>query len=441
MPRRPRKTSALPPARRVALSALTSCLAGADAQAALDSALTPKRGAEPLSGRDTALATELVYGTLRLRSRLGWLLARFLKNPQGLPGPMQLALTLAAYEITQLSKVPAYASVDWCVEHVKSAINPRLAKVANAVLRKVADLGDEAAKPGFYRAEADDETEFLARWYAAPLWLVDLWNAAYGPTAAEQLLTAQTRPAPLGLRVRANRPGAEALLERLRGHESCLASAGWGVALSETPEDLAELLSSGAVLRQSLAGQQAMAAIGCEDWPRPVWDACCGRGGKTLLLADAAGGPILASDPSLARLKGLKRELSRLDLSGVAVARAKADLPAPLPGPVPVVLLDAPCSGLGVLSRRPDAKAKRVPEDLARLAALQDRILDNAAAAVAPAGVLAYVTCTLNPAENEQRVREFLKRHREFSLDIEWSTPPDSPLHEFFYAARLSRED
>lgn len=440
MPRKPRMHSALPPARRTALDALTSCLAGADIQAALDTALTPKTGLTPLSGLDTALATELAYGTLRLKLRLDWLLGRFLKRPEDLPLPMRLALALAAYEITQLDKVPAYASVDWCVEHVKTVINPGLAKVANAVLRKLADLGAAASDPEFYRAETPDERSFLATFHAAPRWLTDLWCESYGQEQAERYLAAGAKAAPLGLRLRpcASTQAKESFAQ-WKNSGDCLTAAGHGLALGRSPEGLHDLLDSGAVVRQSLAGQQALAALGCDDWPRPLWDACCGRGGKTLLLADAGGGPILASDTSLARLRGLTRELDRLEVPGVLVARTRADRPAPLRNPLPAILVDAPCSGLGVLSRRPDSKFKRQPRDLAKLAALQDAILDQAAQSLAPGGVLAYVTCTLNPAENEQRVEQFLSRHSVFSLDIQWQTPPDSPLSEFFYAARLKR--
>ncbi|MBU1002467.1 MAG: Fmu (Sun) domain-containing protein [Proteobacteria bacterium] len=439
MPRRPKKHSALPPARRAALYALTSCLAGADIQAALDTALGPKQGLEPLSGRDTALATELAYGTLRLKLRLDWLLGRFLKRPEDLPIPMRMSLALAAYEIIQLDKVPSYASVDWCVEHVKTTINPGLAKVANAVLRKLTDLGEATADPEFYRRETPDERAFLTTFYAAPRWLTDLWCESYGLQRAEHYLAASAQAAPLGLRLRADAPKAQGLLEQWTASGNCLASGADGVALTRPPEDLHELLDAGAVLRQSMAGQEALHALGCSGWPRPLWDACCGRGGKTLLLADAGGGPILASDTSLGRLRGLKHELERLTISGVVAARARADRPAPLKGCVPAILVDAPCSGLGVLSRRPDTKIKRRPEDLIKLAALQDNILDHAALALAPGGLLAYVTCTLNPAENEQRVERFLNHHKGFSLDIQWQTPSDSPLNEFFYAALLKR--
>ena len=181
-----------------------------------------------------------------------------------------------------------------------------------------------------------------------------------------------------------------------------------------------------------------MHAIGAPDWEAPVWDCCCGRGGKSMFLADHGVAPILASDPSRARLRGLADELRRLAITTVLPVRARADLAAPLAAPVPTILVDAPCSGLGVLSRRPDAKLKRGPADLQRLAEVQKRILDNAVANLRPGGALAYVTCTLNPAENEDQVRRLLSRTPVAAPRTGIpNTSSSQPRGEFFYAALL----
>lgn len=431
MPRtRQRGRPTAPAARLTALRALSACLKGADVQAALDQALAGAKGMDP---RDAGLATELCYGTLRLRIRLDWLLGRYLRDAEALPAPMRLALAVAAYEIIRLDKIPAYASVDWCVQYVKG-LSPALAKVANAVLRRIADLGPDAEAPETYRAPQDDRAEFLARYHATPSWLARLWLDAYGDHA-EAYLAATTAPPALGLRMR---PGlTDEGKAALAINAQVLDSLGTGLALRATPDGLSALLEQGLVVRQSFAGQQAMHAIGARDWPGPVWDCCCGRGGKSMLLADHGVGPILASDPNRARLRGLAAELRHLAISSVLPVRARADVPAPLSAPVPTILVDAPCSGLGVLSRRPDAKFKRTPADLARLVDVQARILDNAAKSLCAGGTLAYVTCTLNPAENGDQVRRFLARTPSFRLVHEFQTPPTAPLGEFFYAALI----
>lgn len=431
MPRtRHRGRPTAPAARLTALRALSACLKGADVQAALDQALAGAKGMDP---RDAGLATELCYGTLRLRIRLDWLLGRYLRDAEALPAPMRLALAVAAYEIIRLDKIPAYASVDWCVQYVKG-LSPALAKVANAVLRRIADLGPDAEAPETYRAPQDDRAEFLARYHASPSWLARLWLDAYGDHA-EAYLAATTAPPALGLRMR---PGlTDEGKAALAINAEVLDSLGTGLALGATPDGLSALLEQGLVVRQSFAGQQAMHAIGARDWPGPVWDCCCGRGGKSMLLADHGVSPILASDPNRARLRGLAAELRRLAISSVLPVRARADVPAPLSAPVPTILVDAPCSGLGVLSRRPDAKLKRTPADLDRLVDVQARILDNAAKSLCAGGTLAYVTCTLNPAENGDQVRRFLARTPSFRLVHEFQTPPTAPLGEFFYAALI----
>ena len=437
------KTPGIPPARRLALDALADCLdRGEDAQAALDAALARQNPAP--DPRDAALATGLVYGYLRLKLRLDHLLSTLLRNPDKLPGPMLRILGLAAFELLHLDKVPDYATLDWAVEAVKAKSGQSLARVANGVLRSVQRLGADAANPDYYRTRKTTEPQFLSRFYAAPAWIVDLWLAAYGPETTHTLLAASLAPAPLGLRFHLDKPGAQAAYDRLAASPDCLAALPPGLALAPGADILQQggfaLETSAFAARQSLAGQEAMHRLGAAAWPRPVWDACCGRGGKSALLLALGSGPVLMSDPNLPRRRGLRQDFARLRLPAAACC-ARADAPAPLARPVPAILLDAPCSGLGVLSRRPDIKHKRLPGGLRGLASLQSRILDHAAAALAPGGTLVYLTCTLNPTENEQQVDALLARAARATLKLEqtWTTPPDSPLREFFFGALFTR--
>lgn len=465
MPRPPRSAApALPPARRAALLALDRCLRGQDIQAALDAALGAVFTPTGVPGRqepskaatadalDAALATELAYGTLRRKPSLDFILATLLRDPQALPAAMHLVLAVAAYEILFLDRIPAYASTHWATEHVKTAINPRLGKVCNAVLRRVAELGPGGPDDAFFRQPplahekalcpggAGDEALFLARRFGVPHWLAALWLEACGPGAARLLLAATCQAPPLGLRFRPQVPGAAERLASLAAQPCCLAATACGVALASPPPDLADILASGQAVRQSLAGQAALEALGAASWPRPVWDACCGRGGKSLLLADAAPGTILASDPNARRLAGLNAERRRLAATAVAPFRARAEAFTPR-RPLSAILLDAPCSGLGVLSRRPDTLLRRTPKDVADLARVQARLLRHAASCLAPGGLLAYVTCTISPAENQAQLDAFLAAQPRFRLTATHQTPPESPLAEFFFAALLERAD
>ncbi|MGD9610917.1 MAG: transcription antitermination factor NusB [Desulfovibrionaceae bacterium] len=437
------KSLGLPPARRAALDALALTLPesgpGRDVQAALDTVLAARR----LDPRDRGLATELVYGCLRLRGRLDYILSRFLKNPAGVPEPVRRILTLAAYEILYLSKVPAYASVDWAVSAVREAAGKGLSGMANAVLRRLATAAESLDDPGFYRAGRSDEVTFLSRFYSCPDWIVSLWLGDHGPADTRLLLEGQLRAAPLGLRVNRTKPGAKALFDALSGLPGVALAAFPTLALpagtdfSPAGMDLPSLLAQGLVSRQSAAAQLLLAGLDLADWPEPIFDACAGRGGKTLALAEA-GKRVFAADVHPGRLSGLAGELTRLGLPAVPTFRASATRP-PLRTAPGTILLDAPCSGLGVLSRRPDSKWRRLPEDLPGLARLQGAMLEAAYAALAPGGHLVYMTCTVNRAENEGVVDRLGRRHRRLNLVAETPARPDPVLGEVFYGAVLKK--
>lgn len=429
------KKSSLPIARQLALTALTRCLKGQDIQAALDTTLGRHIHILP---QDTALATELAYGTLRFKLRLDWLLNHFLKIPDRIPKAMHLALSVAAYEITQLSRVPAYASAHWCVDYIKKEINPSLAGVGNAVLRNIVNLGKDAIHEDFYAKDNPDPAIFLARYYASPLWLVRLWLKELKEEDTKMLLKASLTPPPLGLRIRPSfqKTTAYATLARSK---NCITKTTFGLALKHAPENLHVLLDCGQAVRQSVAGQQILEELGASSWPRPLWDGCAGRGGKALLLADLHPGPVIATDPNARRIKNLNREILRLGIQNVLAARARADCPGPVNTRVEAILLDAPCSGLGVLSRRPDTKLRRTWGDIQSLAKLQEKILTHAANALVPGGILAYVTCTINHLENMGQTEHILAQNPSLTLTKTWQTPPHSPLKEFYFGALFTK--
>ena len=308
------------------------------------------------------------------------------------------------------------------------------------MLRGVQRLGDAVHDPDFY-AQDGDATDALSRWHACPRWIVKLWLDAYGPDATLGLLKAQAEAPPVGLRVNLTRPGAEELLERLAAHPDCLFHARETVAFAagRLPTSIlgADAVAQGLVSRQSAASQQALTALEPSSWPTPVWDCCCGSGGKLLALAEQGFGPLIGSDPSVARLRRIPAEAERLGLQAPPVFRAFADHSAPLRTPPSTVLVDAPCSGLGVLARRPDSKWKRTPADVTRLVYTQRRILDARWRSLPSGGVLTYVTCTANPAENQAQMQRLVEQGA--GLEAEVEPPFDSPLGEFFYAARLRK--
>jgi 16S rRNA (cytosine967-C5)-methyltransferase len=436
-----------PPARKLALAVLKRVLpgeaagrfSGQDVQAALDMALS----VPDLDPRDRGLATELVYGYLRLCGRIDFILARFLKNPEAVPPPVCRILGLATYEILYCSKVPVYASVDWAVSAVRRVSGKGLSGMANAVLRRIAAASSSFEDPQFYSPDRCNDATFMSRYYSCPAWIVDLWLQTFGPTDTRYYLESQLEAAPLGLRINQGKPGAQALFDALAGlpgvrlavYPTLAIPA--GTDLAPAGVHLGEALAEGLLSRQSAAAQQILYRLGMADWPEPIFDACAGRGGKTLLLAEA-GKRVFAGDMHATKLAGLAGETSRLGLPPLAAFRASATR-MPLRQSPGTILLDAPCSGLGVLSRRPDAKWRRRPEDLPGLARLQGAMLEAAYANLAPGGRIVYVTCTINPAENEETVDWLGRRHRNLILENEVPVAPDPVLGEVFYGAVLRK--
>lgn len=433
----------IPPARAAALHVLRACLReGQDLQPALDETV---RGLS-LDQRDAALAAELCYGSLRLLARLDAMCDAFLKAPGKIPARLRDALRVAAYELHFCDRVPDYAAVDWAVTFARSVFGNGLGGLTNAVLRNVARLGAQAHDPAFYRQGAASHAAFLARFWSCPEWIVSLWLTQYGEEGALDYLKAQAAPAPLGLRVNARREGHAALCDELAARpglllrdDFCLAFAPGSLPLREIETHLAQ----GRLSRQSAAAQAAMHGLDCLEWESggdsAIWDACAGRGGKTLLLAEQGRAPLLASDVSLRRIAALPGECRRLGLPRIPALLCRAEEP-PLRGWRGTILLDAPCSGLGVLSRRPDSKWKRTPAECAGLARLQRHILESALDLVDSGGRVVYLTCTLNRKENQDVVHALLRQRPDVREEIAYVTPPDGPFGEFFFGVTLRKD-
>ncbi len=455
------KSAPLPRARALALDCVDDILThGNDLQAALDARLRGTR----VAPADAGLCTELVYGYIRLKLRVDALLGLFLKNAEKLPVRFRLALGLAAYEMLFLDRIPVYASVDWCVAYGKQQFSAGLGKLANAVLRNLDRLGEASHSPESVTTASMDRATALAIWYSCPEWIVRLWLEACGEERTLLLLTAGISPAPVGLRVNPAPPApattadAQHLLETLGSHEHCLRQQGWGLLFpaGSTPTGMKTMLTEGRISRQSMASQQALTMAQPDRWEGPVWDCCCGRGGKTTALLEAGIPVRFASDTSRERLRGMREEMERLGLeSPFSLLHSAAE---PVPDRVweetgatafGTVLADVPCSGLGTLSRRPDARYHRTPDAVAALCRTQAAILDNAYAHIRPGGRVVYMTCTVNPAENGKQVAAFLQRTPGAICELEWETAshgtasePDmaqAAFGEFFYVALLRR--
>lgn len=346
--------------------------------------------------RSRAQATDLVYGTLRRRRALDALIEPQLdRDLDDLDAPVRAALRLGTYELVE--GVPAHAAVGETVTAV-GRTTPRAKGFVNAVLRRVADLGPPWPWP------AGDATAAVAVRTSMPDWIVERLVADLGRDDALAALDAANRPAPLTLRVDTRRADPDAVAAELvesgaTVERGALLPDALLVRGAGDPARIAAV-ADGRATPQDQASQAVAATVDARAGER-VLEVGAAPGGKTTALAAAMddSGLVAAVDVQEARLGLVTRAVDRVGLGSVGpVAADGRSLPFP-PGTFDRVLLDAPCSGLGVLRRRPEARWRIEPEAVDELAALQRELLLAAAASVRPGGRLVYSVCTLTAAE------------------------------------------
>jgi 16S rRNA (cytosine967-C5)-methyltransferase len=407
---RPRRRGAPTQARLLALRVLLRVeQTRAYADLALHAALTQS----PLVGPDRALATELVYGTLRWRGRLDWMLSRVLdRELEKLEPVVVVGLRLGAYQIAFTERIPASAAVDEAVRCVHALGAERASGLVNAVLRRFSSELSRMEPPAL---EADP-LGHLTHALSMPPWLAETWLRLFGADEAAALCRALNEVPPRTVRANRLRTTREALLaELLTRHPTASACriAPDGVVLGRRGDpgrDPAFL--EGRCTVQDEASQLVVELLD----PRPgeaVLDTCAAPGAKSTAIAERVGpdGRVLALDRHPRRLGLLRRDARRLGLENV---RTQArDASAPLgdlveSGLFDRALVDAPCSGLGALRRNPDLRWRVQPQDVAKLADAQRAILEQAVSCLRVGGTLVYSTCTLLPEENEAVVHGLL---------------------------------
>lgn len=425
--------------RTLIIDIVQSVLNGQDLQATLHKVLDRAE----LPSRDKHLATQICYNYFRLKNRLEYIISRMLtKKRSNLPIRLEVVLGLAVYELLYLDRVPEYATVHWYVDYVKKRLNPGLFKLSNAVLRKVARSGQELQKEEFYRQGAKSQEEFWSRYYSCPQWIVRILTEQYGPENCLALLQAFLKTPPVGLRINQTLSESEAVRQTFLTRPYLVRSLNYGLALKKTEEiDLKTLERNGLVSRQSLAVQEAIALMEPKSWSEPIWDMCAGRGGKTTLFLEEDLRSIWASDLLTSKLVDLKQELNRLSLPNIPIFTHDARLRPPIKKYPKTVVLDVPCTGFGVLSRRPDIKWKRKQNDIERLGLIQERMLNMACQYLHRQGRLVYITCTLTQKENQKQIRRILDNQpHSFDLEFEWQNDFQNQLFEYFYVAVLRKK-
>jgi 16S rRNA (cytosine967-C5)-methyltransferase len=397
-----------------------------------------------LDARDLALATQLSYGTVQRASTLDHVIERLTRRSSTkLDAPVLAALRLGVFQLTFLDRVPAHAAVGESVELVKRDA-PRGAGLVNAVLRRAAREGRRivAALP-------DDTPRQAALKHSHPEWIARLWWETFGAETAKALMAADNEPAEPALRANTLRITAEALAQRIPAHvvdhEALILDAPFDTFSAPEWRD-------GLLMPQSRAAMAVARALAPAAGER-VLDLCAAPGGKTTHLVALMGnvGEVVAIEKHPGRADALRKTAVRMGATIVDVRTR--DATQRVEGTFDRVLVDPPCSDLGTLSSRPDARWRKAGRPEA-LAALQREILEAGAAALRPGGTLVYSTCTISPVENERVVAAFLAAHEDFSAtDLGAEQPlwkhPTMPQHlqtlphrdrtDGFFVARLRR--
>ena len=369
---------------------------------------------ESLSPADRRLAQQLAFGAIRLQGRLDVELKALTGRPLKSLDPAVLdALRLGLFQVRE-TRIPAHAAVSSTLDAVRGMVSAGARGLLNAVLRRAAREG--LNEQLFPTLEADPVGHLVA-WGSHPEWLVRRWLERWPLAEVSRLVENDNRPPSVTLRLLdapVSREDWERLaslsLERIDGHPRMAR------LIRGTPRE---------AMREAHAIVQDPAASSVVDYVSrrlegPVLDACAAPGGKTLGLWFASSArPIIAADVQLERLRQVRRGAVA---AGAEPLMLVMDARFPATRAVRSVILDVPCSGTGVLRRRPDARWRVSSGKFEALVLRQRELLEAAAAVVEPGGLLVYATCSLEPEENERQVDGFLARHPEFERDANGST-------------------
>jgi len=370
-----------------------------------------------LEGRDRALLNELVKGTLKRRGTLDAVLALHLRQDlETLPPWIQQALRLGVYQLLFLDRMPPHAAVSETVTLARKYGHPGTAGLVNSVLRRVSETPREELWERL-RTLPDAVSRAVAL-TSHPTWLWERWMQRFGEEEAFALADANNRTARLGLRANRLRLDRKELVLRLQRHGVEAEPGRWAEAHVSLRGEV-DFSSLPVVERGDATVQdESETLVGHLVDPKPgerVLDLCAAPGGKTTHLAELMGdrGEIVAVEKNPARARVLERNLERLGLRSVTVLVADALTTTP-PGVFDRVLVDAPCSGLGVLARRADARWRKSAAGVIEMAGVQRDLLEAGARAVRPGGTLVYSVCTFEPEETGEVVSWLGQRHPEF---------------------------
>ncbi|HOQ07558.1 MAG TPA: 16S rRNA (cytosine(967)-C(5))-methyltransferase RsmB [Clostridiales bacterium] len=422
-------------------------------------ALNKHLSSHGFSGRDRAFITELVYGVIKWKLTLDRTIAACSDIKMERLSPwIKNVLRLGAYQLLHMTKVPPSAAVNESVKLARRYGHKASAGYVNAVLRNIAGGGGKEIFPD----REEDPVGYLSVRYSYPKWMAEKFTGLFGEEFAESLMEAGNAVPDLAVRANTLKTSAEGLIGALK-NEGVEALPGKYVSeavVIKSHVSVAELEAYRKGLFQVQDEGSMLPALALAPQPgEKVLDACSAPGGKATHMAQLMRnrGLITAMDIHEHKLRLIEEAAGRLGTDIVRTELHDATIPVPEhEGAYDRVLLDAPCSGLGIIRRKPDIKWAKENRDLRSIMQLQRRLMDSVSKAVRPGGVLVYSTCTLLPEENESVVKDFLNENDEFyEDDITPFLPPGLAIHarggmlqvypnrdgtDGFFVARLARK-
>ena len=379
-----------------------------------------------LNLQDKSLATAIIYGVLDRKITLDYILSKFLKTPINKTAPFTLmVLRSALYQIKYMDKIPESAAVNEAVKIMKSSKFSRNSGFVNGVLRSVLRTEVEIPK--------GDSAEDLSVRYSCPLWIVESFLKDYGLADTKALLEESLKPAPTVLRINTVKADISEIEKEYEIKENSIELTK-GIDISNS-----ELYKKGLVYAQDYASQRAVEILSPKSGDR-VLDVCSAPGGKAFTMANLMGnkGEIIACDLYPHRVELIERTAKRLGLDIIKTAVADATRYNPKLGEFDCVLCDVPCSGLGVIRRKPEIKYNALP-CLEELKNIQLSILKNAVKYLKKGGKLLYSTCTLRREENEKLVISFQKEYNDLCKVYEHTFMPHKDGTDGFYCALFEK--
>jgi len=405
--------------------------------------------------KNRKLVTQIVFGTLRMRGYLDWIIGQFYRGTfANMDDGLKNILRTALYQIFFLERVPSYAVVNEAVNMVEARFRGR-GGLVNAILRNAIRGKDQITLPDRHR----DLPLYIAVVYSHPSWLVEKWLARFGEEETIRLCAANNVTPPVTLRVNSLKTTRAEILAEMweAGWEATATNYspdGIRITHTELPVRHTGWFEEGKIQLQD-EGSQLISRFLEPQLGETILDLCAGTGGKTTHLAALIGntGRIIAMDNQERKLASLREMGIRMGTTCIEpLGRDGRKPPAKdFLGAVDRVLVDAPCTGLGTLRRNPEIKWRLAPGDITPAVRLQNEMLEGAARYLKKGGRLVYSTCSLLSEENEDNIRAFLARHQDFRQEIPVGAfPPDCldangylktlPHHhnmDGFFAARM----